>query len=255
MLDSLNLPSAYFFHLFLIFCRLGGAIMTFPGLSDVAISPRIRLHIAVFGAVVMYPMLAPSLPSFPASSAALLHMVVVELIMGVMLMIGARIFMAALQLAGEIIGFTAGLQTANLFDPSSGANTSAPGLFLSLTAITLIFVTNLHHIVFTAVFQSYQFFPAGELPNVQESAFAVVTTVADMFVLGTKIAAPVMAAGFLVYAAFGVFNRLIPQLQVFFVAIPVNIWVGMLMLSLVLGLMMNIFMAALFDHAVIFTLQ
>ncbi|MAF32114.1 MAG: flagellar biosynthetic protein FliR [Magnetococcales bacterium] len=249
----LDLSSIFLFPLFLIFARLGACIMVYPGLSDISISVRIRLLLAVFCSLAMFPILEPSMPLLPASNLKLLEFVLIEMAIGVMMATSARLFMAAMHVAGELVSFSAGLQASNLFDPSLGGNSTAPSLLLTMMATLLVFVTNLHHVMLLAVMESYNMFPAGGLPLLGDAAKAVTQVVSNLFLIGFKLAAPVVAVGFLIYAGLGVFNRLIPQLQVFFVAMPLTIVVGLLMLGIVLGGIVTLFTQELHNHAVLFT--
>ena len=248
-----NIASLLVFPFLLIFFRVGACFMVFPGFSDISVNVRTRILLAFVVSLAMFPVLEPSLPSLPNSSSLLLMYVLVEVAIGITLAIGARLFMTTMHVAGELVGFSSGLHASTLFDPRSGGNTSAPGLFLGMIASVLIFSMNLHHFIIQGVFDSYQTFPAGELPPVGDVTKALIVVVKDIFYIGIKIAAPVMAVGFLTYVAFGVFNRLIPQLQIFFVAMPLMIIVGLLMLATSLGAMITLFMDEMAIHAILFS--
>jgi flagellar biosynthetic protein FliR len=230
---------------------MGSAIMTFPGFSDVSVNYRLRLMIALFTSLAFFPLLEPRMPMLPEKTSLLVSYIFVEVFLGIALAISGRIFMAALNTAGELIGYTSGLHAASLFDPRSGASTAAPALFLSMTAVTLIFVTNLHHTMIEAIFESYDYFPVGQLPELEDTAFAITQVIVDMFRIGIKIASPVMVIGFLTYVAFGIFNRLIPQLHVFFVALPITICGGLFVLGVAISSMITLFMDELTQHLIL----
>lgn len=248
-----DIASFFVFPLMLIFARLGTCIMVYPGFTDVAVSTRIRLLLAVFCSLAMFPLLEPTIPLLPESTSMVLQYLFIEMAIGVMMGISARLFVSAMHVAGELVSFSAGLQASTLFDPSLGGNSTAPSLFLMLISTVLIFVMNLHHVMLLAVMESYNMFPTGDMPLLGDAAKAVTQVVSDLFLVGLQLAAPVVAVGFLVYAGLGVFNRLIPQLQVFFVAMPLTIVVGLLMLSIVFGGMVAVYTQELQDHAVLFT--
>tara|TARA_R110000868_G_scaffold262401_1_gene520895 strand:- start:56658 stop:57416 length:759 start_codon:yes stop_codon:yes gene_type:complete len=249
----MNIASLMVFPMFLIFIRLGTCIMIFPGLSDVSVSTRIRLLLSVFCTLAMFPILEPSMPLLPEGMSTMLRFIFVEFAVGIMMGISARLFITAMHVAGEMISFSAGLQASTLFDPSMGGNSTAPSLLLTLIATMLVFALNLHHVVLLALLDSYNMFPAGNLPDIGDAAKAVTQVVSDMFLIGVKLSAPVMAVGFLVYVGFGVFNRLIPQLQVFFVAMPLTIVIGLFMMGITLGAMVTLFADQMLEHAVLFT--
>lgn len=227
--------------------------MIFPGLSDVSINTRVRLLLAVFCTFAMFPILEESIPLMPESTTKMLEYIFIEFAVGVMMGISARMFVVAMHVAGELISFSAGLQASTLFDPSMGGNSTAPSLLLSMLASVLIFVTNLHHVMLLALMDSYNMFPVGNMPSLGDAAQAVTQVMSDLFLIGVKLASPVVAVGFLVYVGFGVFNRLIPQLQVFFVAMPLTIVIGLFVMAITLGGIVTLFIAELFDHAVLFT--
>jgi len=251
-MDLTVISSLFIFQFMLVFFRVAAAFMVFPGISDLAVNRKARLLMAFTVSLAMFPILESYMPALPTATSQLLMYVFIEIFLGVSLAIGARIFMSAASVAGEVIGFTAGFQTATLFDPSTGSNTSAPGLFLLITATVLVFASNLHHLLIEGIIDSYSVFPAGTLPNLGETSQAVIKSVANMFMFGIKIAAPIMAIGFIIYVGFGIFNRLIPQLQVFFVALPITIAVGILVLSISVTGMLTLFIEEMADKAIIF---
>ena len=175
--------------------------------------------------------------------------------MGFLMAISARLFMSSLSIAGEMISFATGFFAATLFDPANNTNTTAVTLFLLLVAGVLVFVTNLHHVLIEGIIQSYRMFPPGKLPLAGDALQAALTVIQNLFVIGLKIAAPVVVVGFLSYVVFGIFNRLIPQLHVFFVALPISIVVGMFIMATVMAGMLTLFVTELHNNAILFTQQ
>ncbi|NBV54138.1 MAG: flagellar biosynthetic protein FliR [Proteobacteria bacterium] len=228
------------FPFFLIFARLGAAVMVFPALSDMAVPVRFRLLMAVAISAVFFPLLQPGLPAMPGQTGAMLALVLGEIFVGILMALGARLFIAAFAVAGEIIAFMAGFQSATLFDPQSASNTVAPTLFLSITAAAMLLALNLHHDLIRAVAASYVAFPAGVWPEIEDVNMAVIEIVAQLFALGVQLAAPIILVGLLANALFGVLGRLIPQLQVFYVSIPVSITLSLLVLAAGLSAMMEL---------------
>lgn len=250
-----DLAGLLVFPFFLVFARLGAAIMVFPAVSDPSISPRVRLVIALAASAVMFPLLAPQLPSMPPRTADFVLLLFGELVIGVLMAYGARLFMAALALAGELISFMAGFQAATLFDPTSGSNTAAPSILLTLSGGMLILALGLHHELIRGIAASYAVFPAGGLPPVEDVNAAVVEIFAQSFKLGLQLAAPVVIAGLLSNALFGVMNRLIPQLQVFFLSIPLAIGLSLIVLAASLGAMFELWGGAVAGKLSIFQVE
>ena len=249
------LADFFVFPALLVFFRVSSCIMVMPGVSDISVNVRARLFLAVFVTAAMFPVLSDSMPSLPQASSTMLRYVLAEFVMGILMGIGARIFIVALQIAGEMISFMTGLQASTLFDPSMGGNTTAPSLFLTMTGLILIFAINLHHTIFIGLIESYQYFPAGQIPLWGDTAQGITRVVADMFLVGVKMSAPVVTVGFLVYVGFGIFNRMVSQIQIFFVALPLNIMIGLFFLWVTLGSMLLLFAHELTEHALLISIE
>ncbi|MEQ8968480.1 MAG: flagellar biosynthetic protein FliR [Azospirillaceae bacterium] len=223
------------FAFLIVFTRVAAALMVLPGIGDAFVSPRIRLVIALLFAALITPGLIDTLPAMPASVLALAVLLTGEALIGLFLGSIARLMLTAIDVAGQIISFNLSLANAFVFNPAMAAQGSLPGAFLSILAVLLIFATNLHHIMFMAIADSYGLFPAGALPPLGDMADTVTRIVAGSFAIGLQMAAPFVAVGLLFYLGLGVLARLMPQMQVFFVAIPAQIMLGFVVLSLTLS--------------------
>ena len=116
------------------------------------------------------------------------------------------------------------------------------GNFLTLLEITLFFATDMHHLVIAALNDSYTLFEPGELPTTGDAAALITKTVAGAFRIGIQLSAPFIVFGLLFNIGLGILARLMPQIQVFFVGLPLSILIGLLFLLLLLGAMMSFFL-------------
>ncbi len=241
-----TLPIAEFlvFPFFLLFTRVGAAIMVFPAISDPSINVRARLLIVLGISFILFPLLSPQLPTLPGRVGEMMVLMFGEMIIGILLGMGARLMMAAMTLAGELIAFLAGFQSASLFDPSTNTNTGAPAIFLTLCASVVLLGLGLHHQLILAIVESYSVFKPGVLPDVGDVSAAFVQMMSLIMQFGLQLAAPVVVAGILTNALFGVLNRLVPQLQIFFVGVPVSMTIGVLILVAALGSMLQLWATA-----------
>jgi flagellar biosynthetic protein FliR len=135
-----------------------------------------------------------------------------------------------------------GLGFVTAVDPTQGQQGMIVGNFLSLLGITLIFATDLHHLVIAALNDSYVLFRPGEMPIVGDAAQMLSNTVTSAFRIGVQLSAPFLVFGLLFNLGLGVLSRLMPQMQVFFVGMPLSILVGFMILLLVVGAMMMTFL-------------
>ncbi len=233
---------AQVFALFLVFVRIGAAFAVLPGFSEAFVAMRFRLMLAGATSLVLAPVVGTSLPSAPASPAALLLMIGGESMVGLFIGLTARLALAAVQTAGMIIGLQTSLANAFAFDPTTAQQSAVVGAWLSTIALVLIFVTDLHHLMLRALVDSYVLFVPGNAPPLGDFAAAITRLVSETFLLGVRIASPFMAFGFIFFLALGLLARLMPQVQIFFVAMPLQIVLGFFALAATLALGMFVFL-------------
>lgn len=118
----------------------------------------------------------------------------------------------------------------------------------------MIFVTNLHHLMITAMVDSYQSFEPGRPLPVNDMGEAITLLVAQSFKIAVQLSAPFLIFSLLFFVALGVVARLMPQMQIFFVGLPVQIAVGVFMLSAILMVMMEVFLGYFGESAALFML-
>lgn len=239
-MGGLPLAELLVFPFFLILVRVGAAVMVFPALSDPSINIRARLLVVVGISFILMPTLQAYIPTLPERTGDMALLIFSELIMGMLLGLGARLMMAAMSLAGELIAFLAGFQSASLFDPQTATNTGAPTVFLTLCASVVLLGLNMHHQLIMAIVESYSIFKPGVLPDVGDISAAYIDMLMIITRLGVQLAAPIVVAGVLANALFGVLNRLVPQLQTFFVSVPVSITISLLILVAGLSSMLQL---------------
>jgi len=226
----------------LVFARAGTMVMLLPGLGEQNVSPRLRLTIALVLAAVLLPLHRRAYHIDVTALMPALVMLVEEIMIGAVLGLTARLTVSALEVAGSVIAQQLGLGFVTAIDPTQGEQGALVGNFLMLLGITLFFATDMHHLVIAALNDSYDLFEPGEIPATGDVAALVTRTVAGAFRIGIQLSAPFIVFGLLFNVGLGVLSRLMPQMQVFFVALPASILIGLLFLLLVLGTMMGLFL-------------
>lgn len=222
------------FAFLLIFTRVGTAMMIMPGIGESFTPTNIRLFIALGLSLVMTPVLSQFLPALPTQPSLLFLMLGAEAITGLFIGTVMRILMSALDTAGMVIGLNTGLANAQVFNPASGGQGSIVGAMLGVLGVTMILVTNLHHFLLITIFESYQMFPADAVvSSTGQMAEVIARVVNTAFNAGVKMAMPFIVVTLIVYTGFGLLGRLMPQIQIFFLALPIQIILAVLTLMLV----------------------
>ena len=229
----------------LVFARIGTMVMLLPGLGELSVPTRVRLTIALVLTAILLPLHRNAYALDLRSLGPVMLMLGQEILVGAVLGLTARLTMSALQVAGSVIAQQIGLGFVTAVDPHQGQQNVIVGNFLTVLAVTLIFATDMHHLVLAGLNDSYTLFRPGEVPLTGDIAALVTRTIAAAFRVGIQLAAPLLAFALLFNLGLGLLARLMPQMQVFFVAMPLSILGGFLILVLVIGAMMGVFLGHL----------
>ncbi|HET9149056.1 MAG TPA: flagellar biosynthetic protein FliR [Alphaproteobacteria bacterium] len=233
------------FAVLLVFARIGAAMMFLPGFGEATIAPRIRLMIALGASLVLTPILAPRLPALPDSPVLLAAYIAEEIAAGAFLGLVARTAMSALATAGSIIAFQSSLANAFTSDPTTAQQAALPASVLTMIGVVLVFVTNFDHVLITALIGSYDLIAPGSPPPTGDMAQAFTKVVAESFGIGLAMAAPLVVVGLMVSLGMGLLARLMPQVQIFFIAAPAQTLLGFAVLAVTLPALMLWFMGQL----------
>src|SRR3954468_5773845 len=206
-LDVSFLP-AYGAAFILMFARIGTMIMLLPGLGEMSVPVRVRLTIALVLTFVLFPLHRAGYTIDLRAPGPVLVALGQELLIGVVLGLTARLTISALQVAGSVIAQQLGLGFVTAVDPTQGQQGIIVGNFLSVLGITLVFVTDLHHLVIAALNDSYSLFRPGEIPFFGDIAALFPQTVAAAFRVGVQLSAPFIVFGLLFNLGLGVLSRL-----------------------------------------------
>ena len=224
--------SASTFAVLLVFCRIGTAMILLPGIGENYVSPRVRLLLAGAITLLVTPVVLPRLPPDPGSPGLLVVLIGGE--MGIGLFIGtvARIMITTLETAGTLISFQIGLATANIFNPLLSDQGSLTSVLISITGIVVLFQTDMHHLMLRALVDSYSLFVPGALPPIGDFTEMISRLFSRSFMISLQLATPFLVIGLMMYVALGLISRLMPQLQIFFLALPLQMTLGFLLLVL-----------------------
>ena len=239
---DLSFLPAYAAAFMLVFARIGAMVMLMPGLGEANIPVRIKLAIALLLTLVILPLHRAAYNIDMQSITALLVLMMHEIVIGIVLGATARVTLSALQVAGSVIAQQLGLGFVTTVDPTQGQQGLLIGNFLTILGLTLLFATDSHHLVIAALNDSYRMFSPGELMPSGDVAALAVRAFAGAFKVGVQLAAPFLIFGLVFNIGLGILARLMPQMQVYFVGVPLSILFGLLILLIVLGAMMGVFL-------------
>lgn len=226
----------------LVFARIGAMVMLLPGFGEGYIPVRVKLAIALLLTFIILPLHRAAYHVDMQSVAPLVVLLVHEIIIGVVLGATARVTLAALHVAGSVIAQQLGLGFVTSVDPTQGQQGALMGNFLTLLGIALLFATDTHYLVIAALNDSYKIFSPGELMPSGDVAALATRAFAGAFKIGLQLSAPFLVFGLVFNIGLGVLARLMPQMQVYFVGVPLSIFIGFMIFAAVLASMMGTYM-------------
>jgi len=242
--------SGHVFPFMMIFCRIGAGLMMFPGLGEAFVSPRVRMLFALTLSFLLLPVLMPLMPALPAHPAELTRIMVIEIMVGLFFGMVMRLLMDVLETAGAVVGMEIGLSNASILNPALATESALPAAFLGTTGIVLLFTTGLDQLLFRALVDTYQVFPVGLTLPMGDIVDSFVHLMTRCFSVGIQLASPFMVMGLLMYVGIGIMQKLMPQIQLFLILIPVQIWGGMFVFSVCVSVIMGVWMG-FFDETVV----
>jgi len=230
-------PADQVFAAGLVFARIAAIVMLLPGIGEEGVPPRVRLGLALLFALSIFPVAQPYLPAMPERPAALYGLIIREILIGIMIGAVLRMFLSSLAVAGEIVSLQTTLGFSQTANPMEAAPSTSLATFLTLMGLTLVFATNLHHQFIEAIFGSYTLFNPSKAVPVGDAGALAVQTFSKSFALGLQLAAPVIVFALVFNIATGLVGRVMPQFQVFFVASPLAVLLGLSIFALSLGML------------------
>ena len=226
----------------LVFARVAAMVMVLPALGQSNIPVRIKIAIAVLLTLIILPLHRTAYTIDMSSMTPLVVSMLHEIIIGVVLGATAQVAMSALQVAGSVIAQQLGLGFVTAVDPTQGQQGVVIGNFLTMLGVTLLFATDSHHLIIAALNDSYTIFAPGDLVPSGDVAELATRAFSAAFKIGMQLSAPFLVFGLVFNIGLGVLARLMPQMQVYFVGVPLSILTGFLIFAAVLAAMMGTFL-------------
>jgi flagellar biosynthetic protein FliR len=223
---------------FLIVVRASTLLMAVPMLGVRMIPPLVKIGLSLLLALLLTPLVTPN--ATPLLFSRFLLGVAQEVLAGLLLAFAVTLIFGAIQLAGALLGLQFGFSLANVIDPTLAGQETVIGQFYAILAGLIFFTINGHHWVLMGLARSFEAAPPASLLPLDAAGATVLTNLllrsAALFVAALRIALPIMGALLLADIAMGVISRSAPQMNIYFVGLPLKILIGIVALLLALPL-------------------
>ena len=215
---------------FLAFTRIMAIIIHIPVLGGQNIPNQVRIGLGFVLAMVLVPW--QPLPADAAEIGTFAYGVAIgkEILVGTLVGYSADLAFGAIQMAGSAMGLGSGFESSRIFNPALSESGSAFDQVFVMTATMIFLMIDGHHLVITALQRTFELVPLnGSLPL--DGLEKVMTTTSTFIVAGIHLALPVMTALILADLTLGLLARIAPQVQVYFLGLPVKVVVALLAMS------------------------
>ncbi|MDD2671225.1 MAG: flagellar biosynthetic protein FliR [Syntrophales bacterium] len=212
----------------LVFLRVSALIATVPILGDRSVPARVKAGLSFLVAALLYPVVPMPTAGACEDVFALFLRMTGEVMIGAVIGMIARLIFAGIQLAGQLIGFQMGFAIVNVIDPAFSLQVSIIAQFQYLIALLLFLSLNGHHMFLYAVAESFRILPPLAFHFSGGLMQAITGFVRDMFEIGIKVGAPIIAILFFMSVGLGLVARTVPQINIFIVGFPLQIAIGLI---------------------------
>ncbi len=228
----MEIPAGRLIATVLILMRVSSFFMGFPLLNTSLVPLNVKLLLSLALSFYASNLLGLSVPPENLTLFGFLLMSIKEIAIGFCIGLAAAVFTAAFSYAAEIVSYSMGLTVVNMFDPTFGM-ISVLDKFFIIVFYLVFFITGAYRIVIGSALMSFKLIPLTPSGfDIGNLAPFIVKISSLIFILAFKIAFPFMLTLFIVNLGLALINRLIPQINVFIVGLPLQIFVGLAALSI-----------------------
>jgi flagellar biosynthetic protein FliR len=232
---------------FVLFCRIGGCLMLMPGLSSPRVPVQIRLFMAIAVTLAVAPLLLPGAAVRLAERPphALAGVIVSEVAIGALIGLAGRLYFAALEFMATSVAMYIGYGNMPGAPIEETEPLPAVASLLTTAATVLFFLTDQHTEVLRALIDVYAALPVAEIVSVDLGLTKLTRVLSDAFALTLQITSPFLIYAIIINMMFGLANKFVPQIPVFFISMPFVVAGGLLLLYLTLPDTLKLFMSGL----------
>ncbi len=216
----------------LIFVRMTGLFVTAPIFGRRNIPVYFKIGFAFTTALLMANVVPVGQVLDTGNFMIYALYIIKEFVVGVVIGFVAYAVFTSIYIAGQIIDMQIGFGMVNVLDPLSNIQVPVTANLYYMTAMIIFLVTNGHHMLIKALYQSFSIVPLGSAVIGPGMVDNIVIVFKNMFSVGFKIAAPIVAAVIITDVVLGIISKTIPQMNVFVLGMPLKVFLGLIIVLL-----------------------
>ena len=219
--------------------RVSGLMLFAPFFGHGAIPPRIKVILVLTITAVLYPVFSPRLATISLSQWPVI--VASETVLGIGIGLATNLVFEAVQIGGQILSIQMGYSLVNILDPTTQIESTVIALFHQLLALFIFLAMDVPHWILRAIAHSFEYLPPGSATVNPIFTQTLLHEGAVVLELGIQIAAPVMAATFLIDIVLGLLGKASPQMPLMLMGPAVKSMLGVLVLGATLSFWPRLF--------------
>lgn len=239
-MNILGITETQFFSFFLIFIRVSGILFAAPLFGNPIVPNKLRISLGLVIALILTPVIQLNPWSYTPGPFIFLYLVVGELLIGLIIGFAAKLLFAGVQLSGQLIGYQMGFAIANVLDPISGSQISLFAEFEHFVALLIFLSINAHHLFIKAIVNSFQLIQPLQFQPQGIMFEKIIAMAGKMFVLAVQVGAPIIVVLLFTNVFFGIMARTVPEMNIFIVAMPLGIAIGLFALGISMPFLANL---------------
>lgn len=229
----------YLEFIILVFVRIASVMVTAPFFNSGNIPRLAKLGLSFFFSLIAVNMLDFSALSYQGL-LGYATMVLQEGITGAMIGLASGLCLYILNFSGHMIDMEIGFSMAMEFDPTTNVQSTITANLFTQLFLILFILSDMHYFIIDAIYDSYQMIPIGGADLKGDFLSAMVTYIADYFIIGFRIILPVFSCILIINVVLGILAKVAPQMNMFVVGIQLKVFVGLFLLFMLMGLLPNI---------------
>jgi len=246
MMDRLLLSDFYAF--FLCFVKIIGIFIFMPLFSNTAILVQAKAILAALLAYFILPLVSSHLPNtLLMTYPQFLYAAMVEFILGCLLGLCGLFLYSVLDFIGHLMAMMSGLSNAQVLNPTAGIGTELTSNMLIIPASVLLFVGQFHHLILRTIIASYDVIDLYTFENRKDFYTTLMQGMQKMFLLGLQFSFPFVLTGLILNLSLGIVNKLIPQIHIFNILPPAQLFIFFGLLFFTLASLMDGFLIIFSD--------
>ncbi len=218
----------------MVLTRISGFFMLLPVFGWKTIPVRVKVAMTVLIAIFFSTITPLAIDPQNVSLPEAILLIANEATYGLALGLVVAVMFSVVKLSGRIIERQMGLLMAQIIDPLTGERTQPLGSLLEMIFVILFLSANGHHLFLLIISRSYEAFPAGSIPTMPVLATGVIRAGSTMFLASLRLAAPMLAAFLVLMVVLAVLARIVPEMNILFISMPLRVGLGLLMAAMFL---------------------